>query len=130
MMSNNNNNVLYIGVTNNLERRAWEHKNDVDDKSFTSKYNCKKLVYYEVTTDIKSAILREKQLKKWEREWKNNLINKSNYKWKDLSKEIGIDDDYTNAVKEHYKEIAGQARNDANDTTIGKVENRNKPYPN
>ena len=128
-MTNHYNNVLYIGVTNDIVRRVAEHKAKIN-KGFTYKYNCDKLVYYETSNLMIDAIAREKQLKNWKREWKNELVIGLNPEWKDLSKEIGIDDDYTNAVKEHYKEIAGQARNDANDTTIGKVENRNKPYPN
>ena len=86
-MANNNNNVLYLGVTNNLERRAWEHKSNIDKNSFTSKYNCHKLVYFEHSTSIKDAIAREKQLKNWKREWKNELIEKQNPKWEDLSKD-------------------------------------------
>ena len=85
-MTNTQNTVLYIGVTNNLERRVWEHKNKVDINSFTSKYNCHKIVYYEAFTNIKDAIEREKQLKNWKREWKNELVNKENHSWEDLSK--------------------------------------------
>ena len=84
-MANNNNTVLYIGVTNNLERRVWEHKNRKNANNFTAKYNCNKLVYYEHTSSIKSAIAREKQLKNWKREWKNALIEKLNPTWADLA---------------------------------------------
>ena len=84
-MANNNNNVLYIGVTNNLERRVWEHKNHSNPNSFTSKYNCNKLVYYEYANSIEGAIEREKQLKNWKRQWKNELIEKMNPNWLDLS---------------------------------------------
>ena len=84
-MTNKSNAVLYVGVTNNLERRAWEHKNEINIDSFTSKYNCRKLVYYEHTNDIRTAIEREKPLKNWKREWKNELINKQNPDWADLS---------------------------------------------
>ena len=80
-MANNHNTVLYVGVTNNLERRVWEHKNKVNKKSFTYKCNCHKLVYYEVFANIEYAIVREKQLKNWKREWKNELINKQNPEW-------------------------------------------------
>ena len=66
---NSNNNVLYLGVTNNLERRVWEHKNQMN-VGFTSKYQCFKLVYFEQTSSIKAAIARDKQLKNWKREWK------------------------------------------------------------
>ena len=75
---------LYIGVTNDLVRRIYEHKNKMID-GFTKKYNLTKLVYYEATTDVRSAIEREKQLKNWHREWKMNLIIEFNPEWKDLS---------------------------------------------
>jgi len=84
-MTNQSNSVLYVGVTNNLERRVWEHKNEVSIDSFTSKYECRKLIYYEHTNSIRAAIEREKQLKNWKREWKNELINKQNPDWVDLS---------------------------------------------
>jgi putative endonuclease len=71
--------VLYIGVTNNLERRMYEHKNKMVN-GFTKKYYLTKLVYFEATTDVKSAIGREKQLKNWHREWKINLIREFNPK--------------------------------------------------
>ena len=76
--------VLYIGVTNNLPRRLYEHKNHLVP-GFTTKYNVHKLVYYEETTDIKVALEREKQLKKWRREKKDALIRASNPNWIDLS---------------------------------------------
>ena len=84
-MTNKSNNVIYVGVTNNLERRVWEHKNCVDEKCFTAKYNCSKIVYFEYTSSIKAAIERENQLKNWKREWKNQLIEEQNPKWEDLS---------------------------------------------
>ncbi len=87
-MANNNNRILYLGVTNNLERRIWEHKNRMNPKSFTCKYNCDKLVYYEYTDGIEGAIAREKQLKNWKRQWKNELIERCNPNWLDLSVEI------------------------------------------
>ncbi|MEA1936683.1 MAG: GIY-YIG nuclease family protein [Patescibacteria group bacterium] len=74
---------IYIGVTNNLPRRIYEHKGGLVD-GFTKKYKIKKLVYYEETKDIYSAIEREKQLKKWRREKKIKLIEKDNSHWKDL----------------------------------------------
>ena len=83
ILTNKNNKVLYIGVTGNLKRRISEHKNKTF-KGFTEKYNCDKLVYFEQTENIMSALEREKQLKKWRREKKNNLIEKSNPNWKDL----------------------------------------------
>ena len=78
------NNVLYIGVTNNLERRMYEHKTKIIN-GFTKKYNLTKLVYFEETADVESAIEREKQLKNWHRDWKIKLINEFNPDWKDLS---------------------------------------------
>ena len=83
IMSNKNNNVLYIGVTNNLIRRIYEHKNKIL-KGFTSKYNVEKLVYYECFEDELLAIQREKNLKNWHKEWKENLIRQMNPEWKDL----------------------------------------------
>lgn len=80
----NNSKTLYIGVSNDLERRMYEHKNKLIE-GFTKKYNLTKLVYYEISNDIKSAIAREKQLKNWHRQWKINLIEKDNPTWKDLS---------------------------------------------
>ena len=84
ILANWNNKVLYIGVTNNLVRRLYEHKNKVSD-GFTSKYNVNKLVYFEVTTNVYSAISREKQLKCWSRMKKEAIINKMNPFWNDLS---------------------------------------------
>lgn len=110
-MANQHNNVLYIGVTNNLSRRVAEHKAKVV-KGFTYKYNCDKLVYYEAFDLITDAISREKQLKNWKREWKNKLVNDENAEWNDLSESVGVDDELINIVREYYKEIAGQARND------------------
>jgi putative endonuclease len=72
-----------IGVTSNLVQRIDQHKNK-KVKGFSSKYNLNKLVYYEQFEDMDSAILREKRLKKWNREWKNRLINEFNLSWKDL----------------------------------------------
>jgi putative endonuclease len=87
IMTNKYNTVLYIGVTNNLIRRCHEHKKQTI-KGFTSKYNVHKLVYYETTTEIESAILREKQLKRWNRNKKEQLINQQNPLWKDLYNDI------------------------------------------
>ena len=84
ILSNKSNKVLYIGVTNDLQRRVYEHKNKLIE-GFTSKYNINKLLHYESTTDIKSAIEREKQLKSWSRAKKEELINKSNPQREDLS---------------------------------------------
>lgn len=79
--------VLYIGVTNDLKRRVWEHKNNLID-GFTKKYQCHKLVYYEYYEDIKYAIAREKQLKKWRREKKESLIKEMNPSWNDLTEKL------------------------------------------
>ena len=84
-MTNWKNDVLYVGVTSNLEKRVWEHKQKVYPECFTAKYNCNKLVYFKVTSEMKVAITKEKQIKNWRREWKNNLINKQNPEWEDLS---------------------------------------------
>lgn len=73
IITNKLNSVLYIGITSNLVKRIWEHKNKVVD-GFSNKYNLNKLVYYEICNDIEQAIKREKQLKNWHRAWKDNLI--------------------------------------------------------
>jgi len=77
------NGTLYVGVTGNLAKRTFEHKNNSFD-GFTKKYAVNKLVYYELAQDIRSAITREKQLKKWKRTWKLNLIERVNPNWEDL----------------------------------------------
>ena len=84
ILSNWNDSVLYIGVTGNLPRRLYEHRNGLVE-GFTKKYNVHKLVYYEQTNDVYSAISREKQLKNWSRAKKNALIQKANPQWLDLS---------------------------------------------
>ena len=81
---------MYIGVTNNLERRLYEHKNKCVE-GFSSKYNVNKLVYFEHGFDINAAIQREKQLKGWKRSRKNELVETTNPQWKDLSEEWGKD---------------------------------------
>ena len=83
-ITNWNNKVMYVGVTNNLERRIYEHKNKLV-KGFTKKYNINKLVYFEETQDVISAIDREKEIKKWRREKKDQLVNSMNPTWRDLS---------------------------------------------
>ena len=85
-MSNKTNGTLYIGSTTDLIRRIWQHKNKLVP-SFTQKYNLNKLVYYEQHHDILEAARREKQLKKWPRKWKLNLIHRLNPDWKDLYEE-------------------------------------------
>lgn len=83
ILASKKNGTLYIGMTSNLIRRVYEHKNDVQE-SFTQKYGVHTLVYYEHTTDVNAAIVREKQMKKWNRQWKINLIEKENPHWDDL----------------------------------------------
>ena len=83
ILSNKTNTTLYIGVTNDLERRLYEHKNHLI-KGFSSRYNITKLVYFETTSDVYSAIEREKQLKGWRRSKKNALIATMNPEWNDL----------------------------------------------
>jgi putative endonuclease len=85
ILSNPSNTTLYTGVTNNLTKRTWEHKSKIYLLSFTSKYKTFKLVYYEAYNDIKIAIQREKQLKRWKRKWKREIISKFNPTWSDLS---------------------------------------------
>ena len=80
----NRSRTLYVGMTNDLDRRLREHKRKLNP-GFTSKYNCSKLVWYEKFTDVNLAIAREKQLKTWQRSWKNNLIEKLNPDWNDLT---------------------------------------------
>ena len=87
ILASKRNGTLYIGVTNNLVRRVWEHKNDVVE-GFTKKYGVHQLVWYEVADTPDAAITREKQLKKWNRAWKLKLIEEKNPHWKDLYQEI------------------------------------------
>ena len=83
ILASKRNGTLYIGVTSDLVKRVWEHKNNVV-QGFTQKYNVHKLVYYESGIDVSDAITREKQMKKWNRQWKIELIEKNNPGWKDL----------------------------------------------
>ena len=84
ILSNAQKNVIYTGVTNNLVRRVYEHKNHLDKSSFTARYNVTRLVYYEHTNDANSAIEREKQIKGWNRKRKDKLIEGMNPNWEDL----------------------------------------------
>ena len=86
ILTNTHNTTVYIGVTNNLERRLYEHKNQLVS-GFSKQYNLHKLVYFEATKNVESAIAREKQLKGWTRAKKNALIEEMNPTWKDLSLE-------------------------------------------
>ncbi|MBB6216331.1 putative endonuclease [Anaerosolibacter carboniphilus] len=87
ILTNLSNKVLYTGITNNLERRLYEHKHKLI-KGFTEKYNVNKLIYFDSTTDVKSAIAREKQIKGWTRRKKVELIESVNPLWKDLSEDF------------------------------------------
>ena len=84
LLSNATNSTVYTGVTNNLVKRVYEHKNKLDPNSFTARYHVHKLVYYETTSDVYSAIEREKQIKSWGRSRKNQLVDSMNPRWEDL----------------------------------------------
>ena len=84
MVASNQNHALYIGVTNDLQRRIWEHRRG-EIKGFTSDYHCLRLVYFERCGDVRSALAREKQLKGWRREKKNHLVESANPHWNDLA---------------------------------------------
>ena len=87
ILASKRNGTLYIGITNDLARRVYEHNSGLIE-SFTKKYSINKLVYFESTSDVNAAILREKRMKKWKRQWKIELIEKSNPDWKDLYKDF------------------------------------------
>jgi len=87
ILASKRNGTLYTGVTSDLVRRVWEHKNDVND-GFTKQYQVHTLVYYELHNEVSSAIAREKQLKRWNRAWKIRLIEEKNPQWADLWKEV------------------------------------------
>jgi putative endonuclease len=87
ILTNKEYGVFYIGITSNLPKRIWEHKEQTTE-GFTRKYNIKTLVYYEQFNDAQTAITREKRLKRWSREWKINAINTFNPEWRDLYEEI------------------------------------------
>ena len=84
ILASKRNGTLYIGVTNNLLNRSFQHKIKEDKNSFTAKYNVNKLVYYEVYQYVNDALEREKQLKNWKRKWKIELIEEENPTWRDL----------------------------------------------
>ena len=92
ILASKRNGTLYIGVTNDLERRLYEHRNNLIE-GFTNKYNVHHLVYYEDVNDIQSALLREKQLKRWTRKWKIELIEKVNPEWLDLAEDFILKQD-------------------------------------
>jgi len=87
ILASKRNGTLYIGITSNLPKRVWEHKNKIM-KGFTERYDVTRLVYYECYDDPENAILREKRLKKWKRKWKLELIEKTNPEWNDLYEEL------------------------------------------
>ena len=90
ILANATNTTIYVGVTNNLIRRIYEHKNKIDPNSFSAKYDIHKLVYYESTSDVHAAIEREKQIKGWNRARKNKLVATKNPKWEDLYQSIRL----------------------------------------
>ncbi len=87
ILASKRNGTLYIGVTSNIVKRVWEHKNNLID-GFTKKYNIHNLVYFELHGDMLSAISSEKQMKKWNRNWKIQLIEENNPNWKDLWQDL------------------------------------------
>ncbi|MCL5666860.1 MAG: GIY-YIG nuclease family protein [Patescibacteria group bacterium] len=89
ILASKRNGTLYVGVTNNPVRRIWEHRNDFVG-GFTKKYQVHILVYLEETNDVMAALEREKQLKKWKRQWKINLIQSKNPSWKDLYNNLTV----------------------------------------
>jgi len=89
LLTNWNNKVMYIGMTNDLVRRVYEHKTKAV-KGFTEKYNVNRLVYFEETSDVHAAIAREKEIKKWRREKKNALVIQANPEWRDLATDLGL----------------------------------------
>ena len=89
LLTNWNNKVMYVGMTNDLLRRVQEHRTHAV-KGFTEKYNVHKLVYFEETSDVYAAIAREKEIKKWRREKKNALVVRTNPEWRDLGNDMGL----------------------------------------
>ena len=90
ILANKSNSVIYTGVTRDLIRRVYEHRHHLDPNSFTAKYTVTRLVYYEATTDVRSAIEREKQIKGWNRARKNKLVETLNPQWQDLWESIQL----------------------------------------
>ncbi|TSA56479.1 MAG: GIY-YIG nuclease family protein [Planctomycetaceae bacterium] len=87
ILASKRNGTLYLGVTSDIVKRVWQHKNGFAE-GFTNKYGIKRLVYYEIHEDAENAIKREKQLKKWRRAWKVELIEEKNSEWRDLYADI------------------------------------------
>jgi putative endonuclease len=90
ILASRRNGTLYIGVTSDLHKRVWQHREGLIP-GFTKRYGIKTLVYYEIFDDIRAAIAREKRLKKYKREWKINLIQQRNVEWQDLVELYGWD---------------------------------------
>ena len=90
ILTNHSKTVLYTGVTNDLIKRLYQHRFHDDKNSFTYKYNCYKLVYYEGTNSVEAAIVREKQIKGWTRAKKNELIEETNPDWEDLAYKLEL----------------------------------------
>ena len=88
ILTNTHKNVIYTGVTNDLLKRVYEHKNHLDKGSFTAKYNVERLVYFEVISDVTAAIEREKQIKGWNRKRKEKLVESKNPNWEDIYEKI------------------------------------------
>lgn len=88
ILASDRNGTLYVGVTNDLVRRLQEHRREVDENSFTARYDVKRLVYYEHHDDIRAVIDREKRLQRWRRQWKLELIEAINPHWRDLNSDI------------------------------------------
>ena len=101
-LTNRNNRSLYVGVTNDIVRRTIEHKAKINS-GFTAQYCWDRLVYFERYERITEAISREKQLKKWRREWKNALVEKENPKWEDLSAQIGVKEEFVEIARSRVK---------------------------
>jgi len=102
ILTNKHRTVFYTGVTNNLFRRIIEHKIKINE-GFTNDYNVNRLVHYELFFNIKDAIAREKQLKKWRRLWKMNLIEKNNANWDDLTESLGVTAKILDSAKTFFK---------------------------
>lgn len=105
ILASKKNGTLYIGMTNNLIRRIFEHKEKIIE-GFTSKYSINKLVYYEEHSYVNDANIREKQMKEWKREWKINLIESLNKNWEDLYENM-VSDEIEKELKEYYSEKTG-----------------------
>ena len=119
-MTNKNRTVLYIGVTNDLCRRIQEHKNHISKGSFTDRYNLEYCIYYEEFSFFWLAISREKELKKWNRQKKENLINKVNPDWNELVNEFGFIHKPESFSKQVINTLKGIQPKDGNyDSSLG-----------